>query len=231
MIADFLKAAGQLGDPRFLRIFLRSILMTAGLLIALLVALGWAASLIPEFGLSLWGVQLSALDEVAGVAGFLLGALGAILLMPAVASMFIGLFLEDVADAVEDRHYPALPPAGRITFTETLTDGLVFAGAVILANLAALAVYPFAGPLAPAAFLAMNGWLLGLQFFELAAGRRLGAKGARALRREAGIGVWARGVVLAFGLTIPLVNLALPVLGVAAFTHAVHRAMRARESR
>lgn len=223
MIGDFLRALGQLADPRFLRIFLRSILMTAGLLVGLLVLVGWAASLIPDFGLTLWGVSLSALDEVAGVAAFLAATVGALLLMPAVAAMFIGLFLEDVADAVEDRHWPALPPAGRLSFLETLGDGAVFAGALILANLLGLVLWPFAGPFAPLVFLAVNGWLLGRQFFELAAGRRLGAKGARALRRKAWLQVWLGGMLMALGLATPGLNLAIPVLGVAAFTHTFHR--------
>ncbi len=226
VIGDVLRALGQLGDRRFMRVFWRSILLTAALLALFLFGWSWAVTLIPEAGLSLWGVDLSALDWAAGAFAWIAGAAAALLLMPAVAAMFIGLFLEDVADAVEAKHHPDLPPAGRLGFLEMLADGVVFTVVLIAANLAALVVYPFAGPLAPFVFLAVNGWLLGRQYFELAAGRRLGAKGARALRREVGPQLWFGGALMALGLSIPVINLAVPVLGVATFTHTYHRVKR-----
>ncbi len=226
VIGDFLRALGQLGDRRFMRVFWQSILLTAGLLALFLFGWSWAVTLIPETGLSLWGVDLSALDWAAGAVAWIAGAAAALLLMPAVAAMFIGLFLEDVADAVEAKHHPDLPPAGRLGFLEMLADGVVFTIVLIAANLAALVVYPFAGPLAPFVFLAVNGWLLGRQYFELAAGRRLGAKGARTLRRKAGPQLWFGGALMALGLSVPVVNLAVPVLGVATFTHTYHRVKR-----
>lgn len=223
MIGDFARALAQLGDRRFLEVFGISLALTLGLLIAAMFGWGWLVSLIPETGWTLFGHSLGFLDAVAAVLAWSAGALGAVFLMFPVAALFIGLFLEEIADAVEDRHYPHLPAAGRMGFWETLADGLVFFGALIAVNLVGLVFYLLSGPLAPFVFLAVNGWLLGRQYFELAAARRIGAKRARALRREAGGRVWLAGVLLALGLSIPVFNLAIPVLGVAAFTHMYHR--------
>ncbi|MGM0584505.1 MAG: EI24 domain-containing protein [Pseudomonadota bacterium] len=223
MIGDFLKAVGQLGDRRFLRVFGLSLLLTLGLLASMMVGWSWLIALIPENGWTLFGYSLGFLDSVAALLAWTAGALGAVFLMFPVAALFIGLFLEEIADAVEDRHYPHLPPAGRMTFWETLADGLIFFAALIVANLVGLVFYLLAGPLGPFVFLAVNGWLLGRQYFELAAARRIGAKQARRLRREAGARVWLAGALLALGLSIPILNLAIPVLGVAAFTHMYHR--------
>ena len=48
--------------------------------------------------------------------------------MVPVASAFTGLFLDDVADAVEARHYPDLPPAPRLGLAESLREALGFWG-------------------------------------------------------------------------------------------------------
>ena len=72
----------------------------------------------------------------------------------------------------------------------------------------------------------MNGYLLGREYFMLVASRRLGRDGARAMRKAYSLRIWAAGVLMAAPLSIPLINLAIPVLGVATFTHMFHRLNR-----
>ena len=76
---------------------------------------------------------------------------------------------------------------------------------------------------APLVVWAVNGFLLGREYFQLVAGRRLGVAGARALRRRHRGEVWLTGGLLALPLTIPIVNLIVPILGVATYTHMFHR--------
>jgi uncharacterized protein involved in cysteine biosynthesis len=59
--------------------------------------------------------------------------LSAILMFP-VASLVIGFFIEDIANAVEAKHYPDLPPVTKIPFTEVLIDATKFMGVLILAT-------------------------------------------------------------------------------------------------
>jgi CysZ protein len=140
-----------------------------------------------------------------------------------VASAFTGMFLDQVADAVEDRHYPQLPDVPGVPFLEGLRDGLGFLGVIVAANLVALILYAFFTPLAPLIFWALNGYLLGREYFQLVAMRRIGRKGAKALMKRHMGQVWLAGGLMAIPLTVPVVNLLVPVLGAATFTHLYHR--------
>lgn len=153
---------------------------------------------------------------------FLMLGLSVFLMVP-VASAFSGLFIEDIADAVEDRHYPGLPPVTPVRLGDSLVDSLNFLGLVIAANVLALVLYIFAGPFIPVVFWAVNGWLLAREYFTLVATRRLGREGAKALRAQNSGRIWLAGILMAAPLSVPLVNLVIPVLGVATFTHLFHR--------
>jgi CysZ protein len=93
-------------------------------------------------------------------------------------------------------------------------------------NLLALVLYGFVGPFAPLMFWAVNGWLLGREYFQMAATRRLGRDGARALYRAERGRVWRAGMLMAAPLSLPFVNLLIPVLGAATFTHLVQMTAR-----
>jgi uncharacterized protein involved in cysteine biosynthesis len=146
-----------------------------------------------------------------------------VFLMVPVASAFTGIFLDDVTDAVEARHYAELGPAPKVPFAAALRDSAGFLGVVVAANLAALVPYLLLAPLAPLIFVALNGNLLGREYFQLIAMRRLGRDGARAARKRNAGTIWLAGAVMALPLAVPVVNLLVPVIGAAAFTHLFHR--------
>ena len=83
--------------------------------------------------------------------------------------------------------------------------------------------YIFLAPFAPVIFIALNGYLLGREYFQLVALRRLGREGAKKARRRHAATIWLAGALMAAPLTIPIVNLFIPVLGAATFTHLFHR--------
>ena len=150
--------------------------------------------------------------------------LSVFLMMP-VASAFSALFLEDVAQAVEDMHYPHLPPVPRQRFADTAIATVNFVALVAGVNLAALTLAPFAGPLIVPLFWAVNGALLGREYFAMAATRRIGRKAARDLARRHSRRIWVAGLLMTVPLTVPFLNLVIPVLGAATFTHLFHRLM------
>jgi CysZ protein len=143
-----------------------------------------------------------------------------------VAAAFSGLFLDRVADAVEDKHYPHLPPAGDLGLGDTVVSTINMFGVLVAINLLAVVAYVFAGPFAPMLFLLLNGYLLGREFFMLAAMRRMPRAQARLLRQDNALTIWFAGILMATPLAIPLVNLVIPVLGAATFTHIFHRLAR-----
>lgn len=144
-------------------------------------------------------------------------------LMFPVASVFIGFSLESIADAVEDKHYPGLPTVDPQPFSEIIVESLKFMLILIVANLFALVIYLLSTVLAPIIFYVVNGFLLGREYFHLVAARRLGAKEAARLRKKNMLEIWLTGIVMAIPLSIPIINLFVPIVGVAVFTHQFHR--------
>ena len=227
ILSSFLAALGQWTDARFRRVVLLGVALTLALLIAvyalMLVAIQW---LVPETTtLPLLG-PVGGLDTLLSFGSILLMLLASVFLMVPVASAFTGLFLEDVVDAVEDRHFPTLPDARPQRLSEALIGAVNFFGIALAANLIALFLWPFAGPLVPVLFWSVNGYLLGREYFTLVAQRRIGRDEAKALWRANKARIWGAGVLMAAPLSIPLVNLLIPVFGVATFTHLFHRLNR-----
>lgn len=142
-------------------------------------------------------------------------------LMAPVAAGFSGLYAENVADTVEDIHYPARPGSA-MDFFESIPGALGILGATLLVAILTLVLTPVLGPLAPVLFYAANGWLLGREFFQMAARRHMDAAPAMALRQRNAAVVTLTGVAIAFFLTVPVLNIAVPVVAAAAFTHLVH---------
>lgn len=220
----FFAALTQLGDRRFRRVALVGIGLALALLagvyvlfLLLIQALTPDSITLPIIG------PVTGLDTLLGWASlFLMIGLSVFLMIP-VASAFIGVFLEDVVRAVEDRHYPALPPAASAGIADSLRDSVNFVGLIVSVNVAALFVYPFAGPAAPLVFWGVNGLMLGREYFTLVAMRRIGRTAARDMRARNSLTIWIAGTLMAVPLSIPLVNLVVPVLGVATFTHLFHR--------
>jgi len=223
ILTAFSKALGQLGDPRFRRVLILGIALTIALLFAVyavvLILISWLtgdAVTLPLIGEVRW------VDDLLGWSSLVAMMFMSIFLMVPVASAITSLFLDDVAVAVEARHYPGLPSVPRMPWSDAIRDTLGFLGVIVGANLLALILYialPFG---AFAIFWGLNGYLLGREYFQLAAMRRLGRTGARDLRRRHWLTVWAAGVLMAIPLSIPLINLLIPILGAATFTHLVH---------
>jgi uncharacterized protein involved in cysteine biosynthesis len=229
MLGDFFRALGQLGDRRFRSVLWRGIGLTLALLVAVYVlVLNAIRVFVPDQVTLPWIGPVGGIDAVLSWGSIPVILLASVFLMVPVASAFTGFFLEDVAEAVEDRHYPALPAITPVPFLTTVLDSMVFFGVLVLANLLALAIYPFAGPLAPVLFWVVNGYLLGREYFTMVAMRRVGRAGARMLRRRHAGEIWLAGTLMAAPLSVPLVNLLIPVLGIATFTHLFHR-LQARD--
>jgi len=155
-----------------------------------------------------------------------------ILLFPAAVSATIGLFLEAVAEAVEGRHYPGLPPPRAQSIREAIVGGLKFALLAILLNLAVLPVYIlgiFFPPLNIFVFYGLNGYLLGREYYETVALRRLDAKLADEVRRRSSGRVFLGGVVITVMLTVPVLNLIAPVIATAFMVH-IFESIRRREA-
>ncbi len=224
IFGDFFKALGQVDDPRFRRVLFLGLGLTLALLVAAYAAFLWVLNWIDPATLDLPFLGPNAfVGGLLSWGSILLMLIFSIFLMIPVASAITSMFLEDVADAVEARHYPNLPPAPRVTWVDALSDTASFLGLLIVVNLVALLFLPLYWFAAPLVFYLVNGFLLGREYFTIAALRREGREGAKALRRANMIEIWFAGTLMAIPLTIPLMNLVVPILGAATFTHLYHR--------
>ncbi|MGV6846886.1 MAG: EI24 domain-containing protein [Marinibacterium sp.] len=224
MIFDaFFRALGQAGDPRFRRVLFLgvglTILVLAAFYAGVYFLVGWLVGdnvTLPLIGTVHW------VDTLLGWSSLVLMMGLSVFLMIPVASAISSMFLDDVAQAVEDRFYPELPQVDNVPILDGLIDGLGFLGVLILANLLALIIYLLVAPLAPFIFYLMNGYLLGREYFTLAAIRRIGRPAAHAARRRHILTIWAAGTLMAIPLTVPILNLIIPIFGAATFTHIFH---------
>lgn len=224
IVGDFLRALGQLGDGRFLRVMLLGVCLSLALLFGIYaMMIGLIDLFIPGHVKIPFVGEIGGITQLFGWGSLLLVLVASVFLMMPVASAFSALFLDRVADAVEDRHYPGLPATIGLGFGAMLLDTLGFFALLITVNLILLLLWTVTGPLMPLIAWGLNGYLLGREFFTLVAARHLGLEGARAMRRHFGLQVWLAGVLMAAPLAFPLVNLLVPVLGVATFTHMFHR--------
>lgn len=224
IFSDFQKALSQLFDPRFQSVFWGSLALTIGILIGFAMLVFWSVGALTTGDANIWGVQ--AVQWVSGALSWgalLVFLILSVFLMVPVASAVTSIFLDRVATAVEEVHYPYLRASPAVSFWEGLSESLRFLGILLACNLGALALYvifPFAAPII---FLAMNGWLLGREYFVMVAMRRIGRRAAVEACKAHRAEVWMAGCLMALPLSIPIINLTIPVLGAATFTHLYHR--------
>jgi len=211
MFQAFSKGVSQLGDPRT-----RKVLWFAIAAACLVFAILWLA----VAGL-LGATTVFAyawLEWVVDILGGLATLVFTWFLFPGVVSAVIGLFLDDIAHAVEARHYPALPPATGLPLAKAAVTAVAYLGILVALNLVLL-VFLLLPPLFPFVFYAVNGYLLGREYFELVALRRTGPEEVRRIRKAHRGKLFVAGVATALLLTIPVVNLLAPVVITAAMVH------------
>jgi len=220
---SFFLALGRVGDPGFRQVLMLGVGVRLGWLVGAYAGFLWLINFLvgEQVNLPIVG-EVTWLNDLLSISSFFLMMVLSVFLMVPVASAITSMFLDEVAQAVEDRHYPDLPKVPRIPFGDALRDTLNFLGILIFANLLALILYVIFTPLAPFIFWAMNGFLLGREYFTLAAMRRLGREGARQLRSKHVATIWVAGTLMAIPLSVPLVNLLIPIIGAATFTHIYH---------
>jgi uncharacterized protein involved in cysteine biosynthesis len=224
MIADISRVIAQLSDPKLLRPVLLGLIASALVMAGLVAFFVWLLSDISvSSGGSWWEDILQWAVQIFGTFG---AAAMAFLLFPAFALTIQSLFLDSVTDAVEDKHYPHLGRGREVPLIEGLIAAIKLTLIVIVVNVVLLPVYIILLPVAGAGlalYYAVNGYLVGREFFEVVGLRRQNAKDLRVTRRGNRFSVWLDGILLVLLFTIPIVNLAGPTLGTAYMVHRYHR--------
>jgi CysZ protein len=226
MIDAAVKALQQMFSPRFRAVLIKSVALA--LVLIVLIGIGihrilvWLAAnggMLAEgaLGSGVHGplsVLLGLLSIIAGL-GIILGA---VFLMPAVTAFVASFFVDEIAEEVERTHYPNDPPGKALPFGRALIEGTK-------TGLLALVVYLLALPFIFIAGLGLfilffaNAYLLSREYFELAAMRFRPPAEAKAMRRDNAATIFTAGLIIAAFVSIPVVNLATPLFGMALMVH------------
>lgn len=224
MISALVKGFAQLRDPVFGRVLglsvLAAIILFGALWVLAWFGLSWAGDALAEWDRapdpgSFWSWLVELIFKAAAFAGLLVASF---LLFPTVMVLVMSMLLDQVAAAIERRHYPNQPAPREQPLGEALGIALRFTGASLALNILALPLY-----LVPVfnvfVFYLLNGYLLGREYFELVAARRLDRDKAGRLRRGNSWRILLAGMVIAILLTVPLVNLITPLVATGFMLH------------
>ena len=215
MFSALPKAFGDTFSRQLRGVMMRSLLLASVLLIAMGVGASYGLEAIPDIGAD-WGWPI--LDEVIDWLSGAFVVLVLILLLMPMSALFAGLFLEEVATAVEERHYQGDAPGRDQAFLQGLWIALKFTGLLIVLNLIALPLY-FIPVVNVIVYWGLNGYLLGREYFELVALRHMSPDEARALRRSKRLRIFTGGVVVAAFASVPFLNLLTPFFATALMVH------------
>ena len=220
------KALSQILSPPMRSILWRSIgvalVMVTVLAIALQRALSWLATSGEGWAEAMLGpgfqTPLNVLAWIVSIAAGLGVVLGGIFLMPAITSLVASIFVDEAAEHVEREHYPADRPGVALPLGVALLEGGKTAALTILVYLVALPFVFLAGAGFLVFFIA-TAWLLGREYFELAAMRFRPPEEAKAMRKDNAATIFTAGLIIAAFVSIPIVNLATPLFGMAFMVH------------
>jgi uncharacterized protein involved in cysteine biosynthesis len=233
-----IEAAGKALTQMFSAPFRRVLFKAIGLALILIALIGiglhrlfawlatsgasWAESAYGAAPHAAWDILVWVLSIMAGF-GIVTGA---VFLMPAVTAFVGSFFVDEIAEQVERVHYPAEPLGRPLPFARAMLEGSKTALLALLVYLFALPFVFLAGLGLLILFLA-NAYLLGREYFELAAMRFRPPAEAKALRRAHRAYVFLAGMFIALFVSIPLLNLATPLFGMAFMVH-LHKRLSGR---
>jgi|SRR5579864_43969 len=190
-------------------------------LLAVLVHLGIALWHPSEQSWVGWLLQILGGFAVAGLSW---------LLFPAVSTTILSFFLDGVLTRLDRQHYPDLPTAFTVPIRAVVKSGARLLGLTIGLNLLALPIYVLVPALNLVLFYVLNGYLLSREYFDLVTLRRLDGAKAKALWRERR-GRWMLGGITIAGLlSIPVLNLAAPLVAAALMLHLVTDSIAGRDA-
>ncbi len=226
MVEAAVKALSQILSPPMRSILWRSIGLALVLITVLAIGLqrllSWLAVYGEDWAEGLLGpgfhAPLNALAWIISIAAGFGVVFGAVFLMPAITSLVASVFVDEVADHVEREHYPAERPGTALPFGVAMTEGVKTALWTILVYLIALPFVFIAGAGFIAFFIA-TAWLLGREYFQLAEMRFRSPAEAKAMRKHNAVLVFTAGLFIAAFVSIPVVNLATPLFGMAFMVH------------
>jgi len=202
MLSAARQAFGELFSPPFRSAMVKCVGFTLALLAGLFIAVQWSFAYFVA-----WPDWIETSVQVLG--GLALVA-ASIFLIPPVTSLIAGLYLDDIAAVVERQGFPADPPGRELPIARSIWLAIRFFFVVLIVNLVALLLLLVPG-VNLVAFYVGNGYLLGREYFELAAMRYVSEREAKRIRKANSTTVLLCGLVIAAVASVPILNLLTPL--------------------
>lgn len=218
----------QLLHPKFRSVFLTAIAAAASTLVLLTLVLNayWPNVVVFE---SDWLSWLNDIGEGIADTGFWsVVIVGSYFLFPGIVTIVMGVLADQIAGAVEEEYYPNRRGTRGVPISDVVLSAVKLTLLMIILNL--LAAIPYlllllfsAGTGTLALFLAINGYLLGREYFEMVAIRHVDTRAVNEARVTHSGKVFMGGALIAGMFLVPFLNILAPILGAAIMTHIVHQ--------
>ena len=225
MPTAFARAFADLADPAVRRVLAKSLALTLALFAAAATVAGWLLAGANPCGVGPLDGDCTFGSGGGALAAILLALLSLWFLFPAIAIGVIGIFADEIVEAVEAKHYPHA--TGRdVPFGRSLGLSLASVGRILLWNLLAspfylLLLFTGVGPFL--LFSVINALALGRDLGEMVAARHHQGEAMKHWLAATRLPRATLGLGAAWLFLIPFANLLAPLLGAAAATHMFHR--------
>jgi CysZ protein len=234
MLDAAVKALSQILSRPFRAILLKCAALALVVIVLIGIALQrllvWLTTAGADWAEGMLGVSahtpLAILAWILSIIAGLGIVVGSVFLMPAVTALVGSFFVDDIALEVERTRYPGEPVGTPLPLARAAIEGIKTALLAVLIYLVAVPFLLFAGIGAVIFFLA-TAFLLGREYFELAAMRHRPVAEAKRLRKMHHGTVFVAGMFIAAFVSIPIVNLATPLFGMAFMVH-MHKRIAAK---
>ncbi len=215
----------QLLHPKFRGVMLTAVGAAAATLVILTMALNayWPESYsvgwewLDEFG-----------DWIASAGFWAVVTVGSYFLFPGIVTMVMSVLADQIATAVEEEYYPNRPGTRKVPISDVLWSATKLTILMVTINLLAAVPYLIlffftASTGALALFIAINGYLLGREYYEMVAIRHVNQRAVTTSRIANSGKIFIAGALIAGMFLVPFLNILAPIIGAAMMTHIVHQ--------
>ena len=222
----------QLLHPKFRSVFFISVTAAFITLVGIVyglslywpetVSIGW--DWVDEFG-----------DYISQAGFWSVVTIGSYFLFPGIVTMVMGLLVDQIATAVEQEYYPNRIGTRKVAITDVIISAGKLTLIMLVVNLLALVPYLIlfvmsAGTGSLLLYIAINGFLLGREYYEMVAMRHMDRKMLNRFRAEYGSKIFVVGALMAGLFAVPFLNLLAPIIGAAVMTHIFHHLIAQRRT-
>jgi CysZ protein len=226
MLDDAVNAIIQMFSPPLRAVLWKSIGLSIALIVVAAIALhrlidhllgAGGASLETMLGPQL-EMPVTAIAWLLSLVATLSIMIGSVMLMPAVTAVVGSCFADRIAAEVERKHYPDDPPGKPLPLWLAIWEGGKTALLAVVIYICAAPFVFFLG-FGAIVFALATAYILGREYFELAAMRFHPPAQAKALRKRHRDKVYVGGLLITGFILIPIVNLATPLFAMALMVH------------